>query len=147
MALVKWDPFKDLLSIQERMNRMIDDTLAKRREKSGVSLAAWSPAVDIVEHDDEIILTVELPGVSKEDIQLEVKENMLTISGERKFEKEYKEEDYHRIERSYGKFHRSFTLPSEIKPDEVKASYKDGLLCVTLPKAIETECKKIEIED
>lgn len=148
MALIRWDPFRDLLSIQERMNRLFDDSIARRRGMEGTStFAAWSPAVDIVEKENEIELIAELPGIKQEDIKLEVKENVLTIFGERKLKKDVKEENFHRIERSYGKFQRSFSMPGSIKQDEVKATYKDGLLTVILPKVEYSKTKQIDIGD
>ena len=147
MALIRWDPFRDLLSIQERMNRLFDDTLARSRNlEEGTALTAWAPPVDIIEKEKEITLTAELPGMKKDDIKVEVKEGVLTLSGERTMEKEVKEENYHRNERTYGRFQRSFTLPSNIKQEGMKASYEDGLLSISLPKEEEKKAKQISIE-
>ncbi len=148
MALVKWDPFKDLLSIQDRMNRLFDETLTRTGRGEGEELArgVWSPAVDIYETDESIVLKAELPGIDKKEVSIEVKGNMLILKGERKFEKEIKEENYHRMERAYGSFQRTFTLPNIIKKENVKAKYKDGILEITLPKVKEAKPKHVKVE-
>lgn len=148
MALVKWDPFKDLLSIQDRMNRLFDETLTRTGRGEGEELArgVWSPAVDIYETDESIVLKAEIPGIDKKEVSIEVKDNMLILKGERKFEKEIKEENYHRMERAYGAFQRTFTLPNIIEKENVKAKYKDGILEITLPKVKEAKPKHMKVE-
>ena len=146
MALVRWDPFRDLVSIQERMNRLFDDTLSRHGSEESF-FTTWAPPVDIVEKEKEIVLYAELPGLNKEDIKLEIKDNILTLSGERKMEKEVNEENYHRVERAYGRFARSFTLPYNIKSGAVNANYKNGVLTVVLPKADESKSKQISIRE
>ncbi|UCD85006.1 MAG: Hsp20/alpha crystallin family protein [Deltaproteobacteria bacterium] len=147
MALVRWDPFKDLVSFKERMDRLFEDTLSRSRGiDESLAPGIWSPPVDIYETGDNIIMKAELPGISKNDINLEVKDNTLTLKGERKFEKEVKEENYHRIERSYGTFQRSFALPTNIERDKVEAKFQDGILEVTLPKVEEAKPKQIKVE-
>ncbi|MBI5893902.1 MAG: Hsp20/alpha crystallin family protein [Deltaproteobacteria bacterium] len=148
MALVKWDPFKDLLSIQDRMNRLFDETLTRTGRGEGEELArgVWSPAVDIYETDESIILKAEIPGIDKKEVSIEVKNNMLILKGERKFEKEIKEENYHRMERAYGAFQRTFTLPNIIEKENVKAKYKDGILEITLPKVKGAKPKHVKVE-
>lgn len=147
MAIVKWDPFRDLVSIQERMNRLFDETFGKTFRGEGEELARgiWSPAVDIYETDEHIVMKAELPGIDKKDVSIEVKDNMLVLKGERRFEKEIKEENYHRMERAYGSFQRSFTLPNIVEKDKVSAKYKDGILEITLPKIKEAKPKQIKV--
>ncbi len=148
MALVKWDPFKDLLSIQDRMNRLFDETLTRtsRGECEDIARGVWSPAVDIYETEESIVLKAELPGIDKKEVSIEVKDNMLILKGERKFEKEIKEENYHRMERAYGSFQRIFTLPNIIKKENVKAKYRDGVLEIALPKIKEAKPKHVNVE-
>lgn len=147
MSIIKWDPFRDLLSLQERMNKLFEESLLQTgKERHDISIAGWSPSVDVMESDEEIVLKAELPGIELKDVEVLIKDNMLTLRGERKFEKEEKKENYHRIERSYGAFQRSFTLPATVEQEKVKAKMKDGVLEVRLPKAKEEKSKKIEIE-
>ncbi|RMG59702.1 MAG: Hsp20/alpha crystallin family protein [Deltaproteobacteria bacterium] len=147
MAIVRWfDPFRDLALIQDRMNRLFEDTFARIRSREDfLSRGVWSPAVDIYETDESVVVKAELPGVNKDDISIEVKDGVLTLKGERKFEKEVKEENYHLMEREYGSFQRSFTLPATIDQDKVTANYKDGVLEVILPKKEEAKPKQIKI--
>jgi HSP20 family protein len=142
-----WDPFKEMREFQDRINQLFDETLGRfpvSREESFERI--WSPPVDIYENQDNIVLKAELPGMKKEDVSIEVKDNVLTLKGERKQEQETKKENYYRIERAYGKFSRSFTLPSTVKVDDVKATYKDGVLEITLPKVEEAKAKAIPIK-
>jgi HSP20 family protein len=147
MSIKKWDPFRDLLSLQERMNKLFEESLLQTgKERQDISIAGWSPAMDVMESDEEIVLKAELPGIELKDVEVLIKDNILTLRGERKFEKEEEKENYHRIERSYGAFQRSFTLPSTVEQEKVKAKMKDGVLEVRLPKAKGEKSKKIEIE-
>ncbi len=147
MALVRWDPFRDLISFKERMDRLFEDALGRSRGvDESLAPGSWSPAVDIYETGENIVMKAEIPGINRKNITLEVKENTLTLKGERKFEKEVKEENYHRIERSYGSFQRSFTLPSNIERDKVEAKFQDGILEVTLPKVETAKPKQIKVE-
>ena len=147
MALIRWDPFREMSSLQERMNRLMSDF--RTRSPFGeeeMAQGAWIPAVDIYETKESIVLNVELPGVTKEDIALEVKDSTLTIKGEKKFEENVKEENFHRMERSYGSFTRAFTLPSTVQQDKVKAKFRDGILEIMLPKAEEAKPKQIKVD-
>ena len=146
MALLKWDPFKDLITIQERMNRLFDETISKTHSPGEEIGGGWSPPVDIYETEDHIILKAELPGVNKNDIEVEIKNNMLVLKGERKFEKNVQEENYHRMERSYGSFQRVFTLPYIVRKDEAKAKYNNGVLEITLQKTKEPKPQQIKVE-
>jgi HSP20 family protein len=146
MAIVRWDPFKDLHNLQERMNRLFEDSLMRPRiDESRLMSGTWTPLVDIYETKDTIVIRAEVPGVKQEDLNIEVNENTLILKGERKPDKEVKEENYHCIERSYGHFLRSFTLPRVVQQDKICARLKDGVLEITLPKADEAKSKQIEI--
>jgi HSP20 family protein len=147
MAVIRWTPFRELSTFQDRMNRLFDDVVkAPYRADEGLAAAAWAPAVDIYETDREIVLNAELPEMQEKDIDIKVEDSVLTITGERRMEKEVKEENYHRIERAYGAFNRSFTLPRTVDREGIKAAYKDGVLKVTLPKKEEVKPKQIKID-
>jgi HSP20 family protein len=149
MAIVRWQPISDLAGIQDRMNRIFDEafrgTNRPSSEDDWVFGGNWAPAVDIYEHDGNIVLKAELPGVDPKDVDVRVENNVLTLRGERKLESEVKREDYHRVERAYGKFTRSFTLPSVVDTEKIKADYKDGVLQVSLPQRDEAKPKQISI--
>ncbi len=133
--------------MQERVNKLFEDVMrAPGRTDEGLGMAAWAPAVDIFETDKEIVLKAELPEMQEKDIAIKVEDNILSVSGERQMEKDVKEENYHRIERSYGSFHRSFTLPQTVDREGIKASYKEGVLKVVLPKKEEVKPKQIKID-
>lgn len=144
---IRWDPFGELSTLQEGMNRLFEDLLpTTRKGKEELNAGTFYPAVDICEGDKEITLKAELPGMKKEDVHVEINDGVITLRGERKIEKEEKKENYHRIERSYGSFHRSFTLPATVDRDKIKAHYKDGILEVTLPITEEAKPKSIPVE-
>jgi len=148
MAIVKWDPWATLPTLQDRINRIFEESFpAHSSAKEGeVSLCDWRPTVDTYEEDDTIVINAELPGVNKDDVSIDIKDNVLTIKGVRNFEQKVKEENYYRRERCYGKFHRAFTLPDAVEPNKIEASYKDGVLKVKIPKAEEVSSKRIEIK-
>ena len=147
MAVIKWTPIKDLAAMQERMNKLFEDVMRPPyRTDEGLSSATWAPAVDVFETDKEIVMKAELPELVEKDIKIHVEDNVLSIAGERNMDKEIREENYHRIERSYGTFHRSFTLPNTVDRDQIKASYKDGVLKVVLPKKYEIKPQQIKID-
>jgi HSP20 family protein len=147
MALIRWDPFQEMSALQERMNRLFSDVRAQAPVRGEeIVQGAWIPAVDIFETNEAIVLKAELPGITAQDISVEVKDNTLTLKGEKKFEKEVKEENYHRVERSYGSFQRAFTLPGTIHQEKVKAKFKDGILEITLPKVEEAKPKQVKVE-
>jgi HSP20 family protein len=153
MSLIRWNPARELAAwpsgvfgIQREMNRMFDSFFNHGLQDEDSAQTAWTPAVDIAEHDDEYLVKVELPGVNKDDVKITLESNILTIRGEKKQEKETKKENYHRVERNYGYFQRSFTLPTAVKSDKIDASYKDGVLMVSLPKAEESKPKQIEVK-
>lgn len=147
MALVRWEPFKDLLSIHDRMNRLFEDTFYRGKGlEEELTKGTWTPSVDIYETQEDIVLKAELPGLEQKDISIEVRDNTLTLRGEKKFEKEVKEENYHRIERSYGTFQRMFTLPDTVQQDKVKAKFKDGVLEIIMPKVEKAKPKLIKVD-
>ncbi|MDH5706516.1 MAG: Hsp20/alpha crystallin family protein, partial [Candidatus Aminicenantes bacterium] len=117
MAIIRWDPFRDLVTLRERMNRLFEDAFTSRGEEKDMVASSWSPSVGIYETENEIVLTAEVPGVDEKNIEIKLEDNTLALKGERNFEKETKEENYHRIERAYGSFYRSFTLPRNIDQD------------------------------
>jgi HSP20 family protein len=146
MAVIKWDPFRDLNILQDRMNRLFEDTgRGIRRGEEPASTTIWSPAVDIYETEGEIVVQAELPGMDRKDISLNLENNVLTIRGDRQFKKETKEDNYHRIERSYGGFSRSFSIPTSVDEDKIRADYKDGVLRIALPKKEQAKPKQIQI--
>jgi len=155
MAIMRWRPLRDMVSIQEEMNRLFSASggfgRTPKRWSSFGSVGfepeegLWTPTVDVSETKDEIVLTAEVPGMKKEDIKLSVQDNVLTLSGEKKQEKEEKDTNFYRLERNFGSFCRSFTLSTSVQTDKVKASFKDGILKVTLPKSEEVKPKEIPI--
>lgn len=140
-----FDPFRN---IEERMRRFFGEGFDpfKKLAEENWSLATWSPTCDIYENDNEIVVKAELPEVKKEDVNVSIDNNILTIRGERKFSEETKKENYHRLERSYGEFFRSFTLPAFVDAGKVNAEFKDGMLRVTMPKREEAKPKQIEVK-
>ena len=147
MAIVKWDPFRDMLSLRDRMDRLFDDSLSRMRgPEDATPHSAWSPAVDVYETSDNLVLKAELPGIKKEDVSVEVKDNTLSMKGERKFEKDIEEENYHRMERAYGSFYRLFSLPTTVDPDKIRASFKNGVLEITVPKIEVEKPKQITVD-
>ena len=144
MVVTRWEPLKDLMALQERMNKLFDETFS--RGAQDVDVGAWSPPVDIMEQGDEIIIKMEVAEVEQKEIDIKVEGNALTIKGERKLEEGTKREDYVRLERPYGSFSRSFSLPTTVDYEKVKASHKDGILRVVLPKKEETQPKHIKVE-
>jgi HSP20 family protein len=146
-TLTRWEPVRELEELQDRFSNLLGRPLLRRTNgKEGITLADWSPLADITEDDHEYLITAELPDVRKEDVKISVENGMLTISGERRFEKEEKRKKHHRIERSYGTFFRSFTLPSDANADKIKAKFKNGLLMVHLPKNEKVKPKQIEVQ-
>ena len=143
MTLVRWRPFRDTVSVQDEMNRLFDGFFGRTPAAFDTG---WSPSVDISETKDEIVVKAEIPGLTKEEIEISLRDNVLTLKGEKKQEKEEKDTDYYRMERSYGAFSRSFNLPTVVRADKIRARYKDGVLNVVLPKAEEVKPKQIPVE-
>lgn len=152
MTLIRWNPSRDLMDVEREFSKLFnsfnrrfgfDEGDGKNEELEN---AVWSPLTDISENKDQYLLKMDLPGVTKSDLKLSYEDGELKISGERKQEKEDKDSKYHRIERTYGKYFRSFTLPKQIEVEKIKAEFKDGQLTVTIPKAEEAKPKELEIK-
>jgi HSP20 family protein len=141
MALVRWEPVRELSSLQSEMNRVFSTFF----DDNGGSTRRWAPAMDLVERDDHLVLTADLPGLSEDDVRIEVQDNVLTVSGDRKAEHEEKREGYYRMERAYGSFSRSVTLPEGIDADRIDASFDKGVLEVRIPKPEERKPHRIAI--
>jgi HSP20 family protein len=146
MSIIRWRPTRDLLNIRDEVNRLFDNFFTGLPERRrGLLEGEWAPSVDIAETDNEVVVTAELPGVKQDDVDITITDDVLTLKGEKKEEKEVKEKNYHRIERSYGSFQRSVSLPAGVQADKAKATYKDGVLHITVPKTEEAKPKQIKI--
>jgi len=148
MAIVRWEPFRDLASLQDRMNRVFDESLrgmARPGEEDWALGGSWAPPVDIYEHEGNIVLKAELPGVDPKEVDVRLENNVLTLRGERKFERDEEKDSYHRIERAYGTFSRSFRLPTNVDTGSAKAAFDNGILTIELPKSEEARPRKLEI--
>ena len=143
-VLTRWDPFRELTSLQNRLSRLFEEQLGAGREEALTS-GAFIPAVDVYEDEHGIQLKLEVPGIDQKDLDIKVENNVLTVSGERKFEKEEKEENFRRVERRYGSFSRSFTLPNTVNTDDITADYNNGVLTVRLAKRAEAKPKQIKV--
>jgi len=143
MALVRWDPIRELDSLQGDMNRLFD-RFFDNRTANGTS-RRWIPAMDLVETEEHLVLRGDLPGLTEDDIDIEIKDNVLTVSGDRKAESEEKGEGYHRVERAFGNFSRSLSLPQGIDPDRVEAGFDKGVLEVRIPKPAEAKPTRVQI--
>jgi HSP20 family protein len=146
MAITRWDPFRDVLALQNRMNSLFQDFNRQADGGETMSTAAFVPPVDIYEDEHKIVLKLEVPGVKENELDIQLENNVLTVRGERKFEKEEKEENFHRVERRYGSFYRSFTIPNTVNSENVKASYDAGVLRIELEKRAEAKPKQIKVD-
>jgi HSP20 family protein len=147
MALVRWDPARELDTLQSDVNRLFDGFFGRRETSgNGYGQRRWIPAMDLVETDDRFVLRADLPGLKRDDFEIEVKDGVLTIAGEREAEHEDKGEGYHRVERAFGRFSRSLDLPQGVAADSVRASFDRGVLEVRIPKPEERKPTRIEIE-
>ena len=146
MTLVRWDPFRELEDMSERLNRVFSRPSLRNSGKENLTVADWMPTVDISETEGEYLIKAELPEVRKEDVKVTVENGVLTLQGERRQEKEEKGKRFHRVERSYGSFVRSFTLPESVEESFVKAEYKDGVLNLHLPKSEKVKPKAIDVK-
>lgn len=145
MSVVKYDPFRELRNLQDEMTRLFTGPRPASFDREEMTHGAWAPSVDIYEDKERLILEAELPGMNREDFEISVENNIITLRGERKFEKKTDGDNYHRVERSYGSFTRSFTLPQTVTADGATADFDNGVLRVSLPKREETKARKIEI--
>jgi HSP20 family protein len=149
MSIVRWDPFRELEDVSDRLNRVFGRSALARSEaasKDAMAVFDWAPTVDVIETPEEFQIKAELPEVKKEDVKVSVDGGILRIEGERRQEKEEKGKKYHRIERSYGSFLRTFTLPDNVDEGKVQADFKDGVLNVRLRKAEKAKPKSIEVK-
>jgi HSP20 family protein len=149
MALARWNPARDLMQMREEMDRLFNQVMGRGGdgEEATWGRGLWAPPVDIYETDDAFTLKAELPGFSKDDLQIELHDNRLTLRGERKHETDVKEEQYHRRERVYGRFERAFWLPTPVDADKIQATFKDGVLELRLPKSEAAKPKRISITE
>ena|SRR5215468_23905 len=145
MVITRWDPFRELASLQNRVNSLFQDFNRGQGKDELLTTGNFVPAVDVYEDEHKISLKLEIPGIDLKDVDIKYENNTLTVRGERKFEKEEKEENFHRIERSYGTFVRSFALPSTVDPDNIHAEYVNGVLKIDLAKRAEAKPKQIKV--
>jgi len=145
MAIVRWEPFQNMAASQDRFNRLFNEAFSNVFRPNESVTRAWSPAVDIYENDQNVVLKAELAGVDPKDVEVRVENGTLYLEGQRKFESDVKDEDYHRIERSYGSFLRTFSLPTSVNAEQVTADFKDGVLTLTLAKHEAAKPKTIKI--
>lgn len=146
MSITRYDPFRDLKSLQDEVNRLFSTNFSRSFGDEGIARGTWTPNVDIFENKDELVLEAELPGMNREDFELTIENNVLTLRGERRFEKKDEADNYHRVERAYGAFTRSFTLPQTVSSEDATAEYKNGVLRVTLRKREEVKARRIEVK-
>ena len=146
MAMVKWSPVGDLANIQKELNRLFNEFLSASAGPRDLLEGTWNPSVDVSETETEVLVTAELPGMKQQDVKVDIHNNVLTISGEKKREEEIKGQGFHAKERQYGSFHRSFRLPAEVEAGKAHAKYRDGVLKVALPKAEAAKPRHIDIE-
>jgi HSP20 family protein len=144
--MIKRDPFSELRNLQDDFNRIFSSAAQRFGAEEGLLGGAWAPGVDIYEDQNAIVLEADLPGLKPGDFNLSIENYKLTLTGERKFEREKKSDNWHRVERSYGRFTRTFSLPSTVNVEEVNAEYKDGVLRVTLPKREEVKARQIQVQ-
>jgi HSP20 family protein len=143
MPITRWDPFREVVALQNRLNSVFGNL--NTETDSPLTTASFVPAVDVYEDDKKVVLKLEVPGIEEKDLDVSVEKNTLTVKGERKFEKEEKEENFHRIERRYGSFYRAFTLPSTVDTDNVDAKYEAGVLKIELKKKPEAQPKQVKV--
>jgi HSP20 family protein len=144
-VITRWDPFREFSTLQDRMNRLFRDSYSEGGRDESLTTSNFAPAVDVYEDEHNVTLKIEVPGIDEKDIDVRIENNVLTAHGERKFDKEEKEENYRRIERQYGNFTRSFTLPSTVDPEKVTANYEKGVLKISLAKKAEAKPKQIKV--
>jgi HSP20 family protein len=143
-VLTRWEPFREFSTLQDRMNRLFRESYSGSQDES-LTTSTFAPAVDVYEDEHQVTLKIEVPGIDEKDIDVQVENNTLTVHGERKIEKEEKEENYRRVERQYGSFTRTFTLPQTVDTEKVSATYDKGVLKIALPKKAEAKPKQIKV--
>src|SRR5437588_11942831 len=144
-VLTRWDPFREFSTLQDRMNRLFQESFGREGREESLTTTSFAPAVDVYEDEHNVTLKIEVPGIDEKDIDVRVENNTLTVQGERKIEKEEKEENYRRVERQYGSFTRTFTLPQTVDSEKVSANYDKGVLKISLPKKAEAKPKQIKV--
>jgi HSP20 family protein len=144
-VLTRFEPFRDLSTLQERMNRLFRESYNEAGRDESLTTSSFAPAVDVYEDEHTVTLKIEVPGIDEKDIDVRIENNVLTVHGERKIEKEEKEENYRRVERQYGSFTRTFTLPTTVDSENVQATYDKGVLKIALPKKAEAKPKQIKV--
>lgn len=145
MAISRWRPTRDMFSLQNEINRMFNDFLGWSTGERAADGQTWSPSVNVYDNKDSVVAEVEVPGIDRKDLHISVENNVLTIRGERRWEEKKEERSYHQVERLYGTFQRSFTLPTNVNPERVKATCKDGILTITMPKVEAAKRKEIPV--
>ena len=144
-VIARWDPFREFSTLQDRMNRLFRESYGPEGRDESLSTSQFAPPVDVYEDEHNVVLKVEVPGIDEKDIDVRVENNVLTVHGERKVEKEEKEENFRRIERQYGSFTRTFTVPSTVDAESIQADYDKGILKIVLPKKAEAKPKSIKV--
>ena len=144
-VLTRWEPFREFATLQDRMNRLFRDSYNEGGRDESLSASSFAPAVDVYEDEHKVTLKIEVPGIEEKDIDVRIENNTLTVQGDRKIEKEEKEENYRRVERQYGSFTRTFTLPNTVDAEKVSATYDKGVLKIALPKKAEANAKQIKV--
>jgi HSP20 family protein len=143
--ITRWDPFREFVTLQDRMNRLFRDSFGPEGGEEALTTTTFAPPVDVYEDEHNVTLKIEVPGIEEKDIDVRIENNTLTVHGERKFEKEEKEENYRRVERQYGSFTRTFTLPNTVDQESVQANYDKGVLKIQLAKKAEAKPKQIKV--
>ncbi|MGO9086980.1 MAG: Hsp20/alpha crystallin family protein [Candidatus Sulfotelmatobacter sp.] len=144
-VLTRWEPFREFSTLQDRINRVFRESYSESGRDESLTTSTFAPAVDVYEDEHQVTLKIEVPGIDEKDIDVQVENNTLTVHGERKIEKEEKEENYRRVERQYGSFTRTFTLPQTVDTENISANYDKGVLQITLPKKAEAKPKQIKV--
>jgi HSP20 family protein len=143
--ITRWDPFREFTTVQDRLNRLFRESYGPEGREEALTTSSFAPPVDVYEDEHNVTLKIEVPGIDEKDIDVRIENNVLTVHGERKFEKEEKEENFRRVERQYGSFTRTFTLPTTVDPEKVSANYDKGILKIALPKKAEAKPKQIKV--
>ena len=144
-VITRWDPFREFSTLQDRMNRLFRESYGPEGREESLTTTTFAPPVDVYEDEHTVTLKIEVPGIDEKDIDVRIENNVLTVHGERKFEREEKEENFRRVERQYGSFTRTFTLPTTVDAEKVSANYDKGILKIALPKKAEAKPKQIKV--
>ena len=145
MAIIRWDPFQTVSELQEKINQAFEESFGRNQNGSGTAVCTWKPSVDIYRRQDCIVICTDLPGVKKEGVAVEIRDNLITISGKKVLDPAVPDDQYFRKERPFGKFNRAFTLETPIDVQQVRAVFKDGVLIIKIPRPVKEQTKKIEV--